>query len=105
MSQPLTVEDLVRLWRASEMPVGWSMVSACRARLFTAAVHTIGIKANQHIPYDPLRDVCFQWASQWLAVADGDRKSIEDSLEHLVSMRLSPPPAATHKHHAAGDAA
>lgn len=85
-----TVQDLVRQWRGCERPMGWSMISACRARLFTAAVHTITAKAAENIPYDPMKDFCFLWANQWIQVAEGERKTIDDSLESLVQMKIRP---------------
>lgn len=96
------IHQLASLWRGSRLP-GPCEISACRARLFTAATHEITAKAKAGIQYDPLRDHRFIWCAQWLAVADGDIKAIDPNTEFLATLTLQEAPILTNKHIAASD--
>ncbi len=98
-SSPL--HQLVAIWRHCRPPVKLE-VAACRARLFTAAVHEITAKANAGICYDPMSDCRFRWANQWLDLAHGDIKSIDPSIEMLCSLTMEPCPRS-HQPLAAAD--
>ena len=95
------MHQLVAIWRDCRPP-GKLEVSACRARLFTAAVHEINAKANAGICYDPMQDARFNWACQWLDLAYGSIHSIDPTTEMLCSITMNPCPHS-HKHLAAAD--
>ena len=96
------VQELAALWRTTRHPAGWSEIAAARARLYTAATHTITSKAAENIPYDPANDISFQWACQWLQVAEGERRTIDENLTVLLEMRLNVHPTTDRKLLAAG---
>ena len=85
------MRQLVAIWRSCRLPSP-TEVSACRARLSTAAVHAITSKAQQGIPYDPLMDTRFKWAAQWLDVADGSRRHIDQEVDFLFRLSMDQAP-------------
>lgn len=95
------IQNLVIIWSSSRRPV-CQEITACRARLFTAATHEITENAKIGHQYDPLRDFRFQWAAQWLDVADGSRPEIESNVEMLMKFSFQAAPTSR-KHLAAND--
>jgi hypothetical protein len=95
------IADLVTLWRSCRLP-GPLEASACRARLFEAATREIAAKGDNGISYDPLHDIRFKWAAQWIEVAEGERKTVDPEVDMLCRFAMEPAPL-TRKHAAAGD--
>lgn len=93
--------ELVSLWRSCREPQ-YHEVNACRARLFEAATREIAIKASLNIIYNPLGDIRFLWANQWIDLASGARKAIDPEIEACCAMMLQPAPLSR-KHLAAAD--
>ena len=87
------VHQLGTLWRALPPPKHHD-IPACRARLFTAATHEITAHANAGKSYDPMTDQRFHWAAQWIDVGDGSRPSIDPNVESILTLILTPCPAA-----------
>jgi hypothetical protein len=96
------IQELVNIWRSERPPLPCE-IPACRARLYTAAVHEICQHAEQHHNYDPETDYRFRWAKQHLQLADKKIKSIDEELELLFQLRTEPAPPPTKKQLAAND--
>jgi hypothetical protein len=97
------VYQLVSKWRKSALPKV-SELSACRAAIFTAAVHQMNACSLDGIAYNPLTDNKFLWACQWIDCADPDmaRTAIDPTVEFAAHL-LMDEPIQSHKHLAAAD--
>lgn len=104
MNTASPIYDLVSIWRVCRAP-GPLEITAARARLFTAAVHEITAKAADGIKYDPMRDVRFRWASQWLDLHERSIPAIDEDTEFACGMVMNERPPMSHKHLQAHDAA
>lgn len=95
------IHSLVTLWRSSRLPVPGE-IAACRCRLLSTAVEEIQHKLAARIAYDPFTDQRVIWASQWLAVAAGDRDAVDPDVEFLCRIATERCPHSA-KHSAAAD--
>jgi hypothetical protein len=87
------IHQLVTLWRGSRLPTRLE-IPACRARLYAAATHEITAHFNTGKSYDPAADHRFRWASQWIEVAEGGRKTVDPDVEFTLTVILTPCPSA-----------
>jgi hypothetical protein len=60
-------------------------VGLFREALFEAALATIRLPRPNRRLYDPNADYRFQWACQWLEVAEGDRPAVDVSVHNVAS--------------------
>jgi hypothetical protein len=99
MSSP--IQDLVTIWRDCKAPP-FLQISEWRERLYAAAHAEIALCRQQRIPYDPMRDQRFQWASQWLNHHEDHRNPIDPETDLHCRLRIEECPSSI-KHIAAGD--
>lgn len=94
------IHRLATLWWRARLPVT-TEIPACRARLFEAATHEITANANAGHNYDPLADRRFLWATQYLALAEGEIKEIDPAILATAAVFLDPNPVRQPRHHLA----
>lgn len=96
------IHHLVSAWFGTKPPV-IHRVSALRADLYQAAAETIRYKAAADLIYDPPGDCRFQWACQWLDVANGTRLRIDLGVTDSAAWLFRQQAPATAAHAAAAD--
>lgn len=88
----ILMQELASSWQRSPLPDSWLKISSARAALLSTAARQIELKAQSNIPYNPLHCPIFRWCSQWLDVAEGNRRSIDGDVEFLFHVIMDPAP-------------
>ena len=95
------VLTLITGWRLLRLPTA-PQVMGFREALFSAILEEIRILSAAGISYDPSADYRVTWATQWLAVAEGQRPRVDTKLRDIVDFMCVDCPISG-QHHAAGE--
>ena len=96
------MHQLISTWWHKSRPPYRHELAAARVFLWTAATREIQAHAAAGTFYDPLTDYRFQWASQWLDLAAGNRKTICPNVTTIAAVFFDPPVPLSRKDIAAG---
>jgi len=96
------VACLVAGWRHLRLPTP-PQVMGYREALFSATLEEVRLQSAAGVLYDPSEDYRFKWACQWLAVAEGSLRRVDQRLCDIVEFMCAVCPVSG-KQRATGDA-